>query len=109
MLAAISNAMVGLKKQYYGKGPESARTYINDNYVFCVLQNVLTRNEETLLEVGEDDLVRTYRLRFEEAMRDTTMGAVEQITGRRVIGYESQIIFRPAIAFEFFVLDSAPS
>lgn len=108
MLAAISNAMVGLKKQYYGKGPEHARTYINDNYVFCVLQNLLTRNEETLLEVGEDDLVRTYRLRFEEAMRETTSGAIEQITGRRVVGYNSQIIFRPAIAFEFFVLDAPP-
>ena len=108
MLAALSNAMVGLKKQYYGKGPESARTYINDNYVFCVLQNLLTRNEETLLEVGEDALVRTYRLRFEEAMRDTTMGAVAEITGRRVVGYQSQIIFRPAIAFEFFVLDAPP-
>jgi uncharacterized protein YbcI len=108
MLAAISNAMVGLKKQYFGKGPEKARTYINDNYVFCVLQNVLTRNEETLLEVGEDDLVRSYRLRFQEAMRDTTMEAVEQITGRRVIGYHSQIVFRPAIGFEIFVLDAPP-
>jgi uncharacterized protein YbcI len=108
MLAAISNAMVGLKKQYFGKGPEKARTYINDNYVFCVLQNVLTRNEETLLEVGEDDLIRTYRLRFQEAMRETTTQAVEQITGRRVIGYHSQIVFRPAIGFEIFVLDEPP-
>jgi uncharacterized protein YbcI len=108
MLAAISNAMVGLKKQYFGKGPEKARTYINDNYVFCVLQNVLTRNEETLLDVGEDDLVRNYRLRFQEAMRDTTTEAVAQITGREVIGYHSQIVFRPAIAFEIFVLDGPP-
>jgi uncharacterized protein YbcI len=108
LLADISNAMVGLKKGFYGKGPTKAKTYINDNYVFCVLQNVLTRNEETLLEVGEDDIVRSYRLRFEEAMRDTTMGAVAEITGRRVIGYQSQIIFRPAIAFEFFVLDAPP-
>ena len=108
MLAAISNAMVGLKKEFFGKGPEKARTYINDNYVFCVLQNVLTRNEETLLEVGEDDLVRTYRLRFQEAMRETTTRAIEEITGRRVIGYHSQIVFRPAIAFEIFVLDAPP-
>jgi uncharacterized protein YbcI len=108
MLAAISNAMVGLKKEYFGKGPEKARTYINDNYVFCVLQNVLTRNEETLLNVGEDALVRTYRLRFQEAMRDTTTEAIEQITGRRVIGYHSQIVFRPAIGFEIFVLDAPP-
>jgi uncharacterized protein YbcI len=109
MLAEISNAMVGLKKRFYGKGPTSVKTYINDNYVFCVLQNVLTRNEETLLEVGEDDLIRNYRLRFQEAMRDTTTEAIEQITGRRVIGYHSQIVFRPAIAFEIFVLDAPPS
>jgi uncharacterized protein YbcI len=108
MLAAISNAMVGLKKQFFGKGPEKARTYINDNYVFCVLQNVLTRNEETMLEVGEEDLIRTYRLRFQEAMRETTMGAVAEITGRRVIGYHSQIVFNPAISFEIFVLDAPP-
>src|SRR3954471_3755119 len=46
--AAISNAMVGLKKAYYGKGPVKAKTYINDNIIFCVLQGGPTRNEETL-------------------------------------------------------------
>ncbi len=39
----ISNAMVGLKKRYYGKGPENARTYLNDNYVMCVLEGGITR------------------------------------------------------------------
>jgi len=34
----VSNAMVGLKKEFYGKGPTEAKTYINDNYVFCVLK-----------------------------------------------------------------------
>ena len=52
MRAAISNAMVGLKKRYYGKGPERARTYLNDNYVFCAMEGVLTRNEETLVAAG---------------------------------------------------------
>lgn len=106
--ADISNAMVGLKKQYYGKGPTQAKTYINDNYVFCVLQGGLTRNEETLLEHGQQDLVRQYRLRFQEAMKETTMKAVEEITGRRVIGYHSQIVFDPEYGFEIFVLDGAP-
>ena len=104
----ISNAMVGLKKQYYGKGPVKSKTYINDNYVFCVLEGGLTRNEETLLEAGEEDLVRRYRLRFQEAMRETTMKAVEEITGQRVIGYHSQIVFDPEYGFEIFVLDAPP-
>ena len=42
--AALSNAMVGLKKRHYGKGPERARTFINDEYVFCALEGGLTRN-----------------------------------------------------------------
>ena len=104
----ISNAMVGLKKQFYGKGPVKCKTYINDNYVFCVLEGGLTRNEETLLQAGQEDLVRTYRLRFQEAMSKTTTKAVEEITGRNVIGYHSQIMFDPEFGFEIFVLDAPP-
>jgi uncharacterized protein YbcI len=108
MRMAISNAVVGLKKRYYGKGPTRAQTYINDNYVFAVLEGGLTRNEETLLEAGEEDLVRNYRLAFQEAMAKPTIEAIEQVTGRRVIGYHSQIVFRPERAFEIFVLDEPP-
>jgi uncharacterized protein YbcI len=107
-LAAISNAMVQAKKQYYGRGPTKARTYINDNYVFCVMEGGLTANEETLLEAGEHDLVRSYRLRFQEVVGAPLVEAVERILGRRVIGYHSQIIFEPARIFEIFVLDDEP-
>jgi hypothetical protein len=55
--ASISNAMVRLKKRFYGKGPERARTYLNDNYVFCALESGLTRNEQTLVEAGQEDAV----------------------------------------------------
>ena len=105
----ISNAMVGLKKQFYGKGPTKAKTYINDNYVFCILEGGLTRNEETLIEAGEHALVRQYRLRFQEVMGTTTTKAVEEITGCKVIGYHSQIVFEPEYGFEMFVLDREPT
>ena len=105
---AISNAMVALKKRYYGKGPENARTYLNDNYVMCVLEGGLTRNEQTLLDAGQQDLVRNYRLAFQEAMEKPTTEAVAQITGRNVIGYHSQIVFEPMHGFEIFVLDAPP-
>jgi uncharacterized protein YbcI len=105
MRAEISNAMVGLKKDFYGKGPHKAKTFLNDNYVFCVMEGGLTRNEETLIERGHEDLVRNFRLRFQEAMEEPTVEAVQRITGCSVIGYHSQIVFNPERAFEIFVLD----
>ena len=104
----ISNAMVGLKKQFYGKGPVKSKTYINDNYVFCVLEGGLTQNELTMLQAGEEELVRSYRLRFQEVMKEMTMKAVEEITGQRVVAYHSQIMFDPEYGVEIFVLDAPP-
>ena len=109
MRLAISNALVMVKKRLYGKGPVKAKTYINDNYVFAVLEGGLTKNEETLIEAGEHRLVREYRLRFQEAVADTIRTAVEEVTGRRVLAYHSQIVFEPDRAFEIFVLDGPPA
>jgi uncharacterized protein YbcI len=108
MRLAISNALVGIKKQLYGKGPVKAKTYINDNYVFSVLEGGLTRNEETLLAAGEHRLVREYRLRFQESVSPTITTAIEEVTQRKVLAYHSQIVFEPDRAFEIFVLDGPP-
>jgi uncharacterized protein YbcI len=108
--AAISNALVGLKKEFYGKGPTAAKTYFNDDWVFTVLEGGLNRNEETLLEAGQERLVREVRLRFQEAVTRTIIGAVEEITGRKVLTYHSQIMFDPVRTVEMFLLEpSAPS
>jgi uncharacterized protein YbcI len=104
----VSNAMVGMKKQLYGKGPVKAKTFINDNIVFCVLEGGLTKNEETLLAAGEEHLVRQYRLRFQEVVAKTAHEAIERITGCTVLTYHSQIVFDPNRMFEIFVLDREP-
>jgi uncharacterized protein YbcI len=108
MRASISNAMVGLKKELYGKGPVKVKTFINDNFIFCVLEDGLTQNEKTLIAAGEERLVRQYRLRFQEVVTNSSTEAVERLTGRKVIGYHSQIVFNPDRTFEIFVLDEAP-
>src|SRR3712207_8963571 len=97
--------MVGVKKQYYGRGPTAAKSWILDDYVFVALEGGLTRNEETLLAHGQEALVRSYRLAFEEAMADIMIKAVAEITGRRVLTYHSQIVFGPTRSFEIFVLE----
>jgi uncharacterized protein YbcI len=102
---AIANALVGLKKQYYGRGPTAAKTYLCDDYVFVVMENGLTRNEQTLLEAGRQELVREYRLSFQEAVTETITSTVSQLVGRKVIGYHSQIVFDPDRVFEIFVLE----
>ena len=105
MRAALSNALVALIKEHWGKGPTAAKSFINDEYVFTVLEGGLIRNEETLLAAGEQSLVRQFRLVFQQAIRDPMCEAVEKITGRKVLDYHSQIVFEPPRAFEIFVLD----
>src|SRR3954454_3864364 len=106
MRAALSNALVALMKQYSGKGPTAAKSFINDEYVLTVLEGGLTRNEETLLGAGMADVVRDYRLSFQQAIRADICSAVERCTGRKVLDYHSQIVFDPPRSFEIFVLDA---
>src|SRR6201987_193538 len=89
---ALANAMVGMKKQFYGRGPTAAKPWILDDYVFVAMEGGLTRNEETLLADGKEDLIREYRLSFEETVSATSMSAVEELRGRRVLTYPSQIV-----------------
>jgi uncharacterized protein YbcI len=106
---ALANSMMGIMKQFYGKGPTGAKAWVLDDYVFIAMEDGLTRNEETLLEDGKEDLVRAYRLAFQETMRDTMMGTVAEITGRHVLSYHSQIVFHPTRAFEIFLLEPTAS
>jgi uncharacterized protein YbcI len=106
--AALASAMVGLKKQFYGRGPTAAKAWILDDYVFVALEGGLTRNEETLLADGKEDLIRRYRLSFQETVGEITMQAVTDITGRKVLTYHSQIVFHPTRAFEIFLLEPEP-
>jgi uncharacterized protein YbcI len=102
--AKLANAMVGLKKEYFGRGPTAAKAWLLDDYIFVAMEGGLTRNEETLLAAGREDVVRSSRLTFQEVVGATSVGAVEEITGRRVANYHSQVVFNPMRAFEIFTL-----
>jgi uncharacterized protein YbcI len=103
-LAAVANELVRLKAQYYGKGPTEAKAYLNDDVLVVVLKGGLTTVERTLLDAGEDGMVRQVRLRFQEIMEQNFIDAVQRLTDQRVLTYMSQIVFDPDFCFEFFVL-----
>ena len=105
LLAAVSNEMVRLKAQHYGKGPVEAKAYLNDNWVFAVLRGGFTRVEETLIAAGDEDLVRQVRMRFQEQTEGRFVDAVERITGRKVLNYQSAVLVDPDYVVEMFLLD----
>jgi uncharacterized protein YbcI len=103
-LAAISNAIVAIFAEFYGRGPTKAKSYAFDDYVVTVLEDILTTVERTLVDRGEEDLVRKVRLTFQEAEAARFTSAVSEIAGREVVGYHSQVTFNPSLGFEIFVL-----
>src|SRR3954453_8961038 len=103
--AAISNAIVGIHSKHYGKGPTKAKTYLIDNTVVCVMQEVFTTVERTLIESGKGDLVREVRTSFQNALRDEFTDAIYQSTGRRPRAFMSQIDCDADMAIKFFLLE----
>src|SRR5437764_89883 len=93
--AAISNAIVHLLRAHYGRGPTKAKTYLFDDYVFCVLEHVLTTSEQTLADAGQHDLIRRTRTAFRDMLAEEFQAAVAEATGRPVVAYHSQISFDP--------------
>ena len=106
--AEISNGIVKLFSEYYGRGPVKAKTYLMDNYSFTVLENTLTTAEATLVQAGQHEMVRDFRLAFQKEMAGRFKGVVELATKQRVLTYQSQLTFDPDHCIEFFVLDGQP-
>jgi uncharacterized protein YbcI len=105
-LADVTNGIVRLFSEYYGRGPTRAKSYIlDDAYVVTVLRDTLTTVERTLADTGHGDQVRAVRLTFQEAMADTFKAVVEEALGRRVASYHSQLLIDADMGFELFLLE----
>lgn len=104
VLTAISDGMVGLLKEFYGRGPTRAKSYYQDDLVVCVLRGGFSRVEETLLQGGRGPAVIEQRMAFQELMRDRFEGVIEHATGRRVIGFMSGNQQHPDMMCEVFIL-----
>ena len=105
-LAQVTNGIVRLFTEYYGRGPTRAKSYLlDDTYLVTVLRDTMTTVERTLAAGGHADQVRGVRLVFQEAMADSFMGVVEKALGRGVAAYHSQLLVDADIGFELFVLE----
>ncbi len=104
MLTAISDGMVALMKEFYGRGPTRAKSYYEDDLVVCVLRGGFSRAEQTLLDGGRGAAVIQQRMEFQEVMRGRFDDVIERATGRPVIGFMSGNQQAPDMMCEVFIL-----
>jgi uncharacterized protein YbcI len=107
LLLQISNAMVRVQKEFFGKGPTKAKSYMFDDLLVVVMREGMTTAERTMLEFGHPDQVRQFRQLYQDEMTERLTGMVQDLTGRKVINYQSQVLFDPDMVLEIFVFDPA--
>jgi uncharacterized protein YbcI len=109
-LMAVSDAMIRLHKEQFGRGPTRARSYFaGPDALVCVLEDTLLPAERKLVELGEEARVRETRISFQAATAEDFITAVEEIIRRKVRGFASAIDARRNVAFENFLFEpSAP-
>jgi len=105
---AISAAIVALYAGVYGHERTTATTYLNDNIVVCVLESILTTEEDVLIATGSGDEVIDGRIGFQTETEDEFTAAIERLTNRRVTAFLSANQTTPGVACELFFLDSPP-
>ena len=104
VLTAISEGMVALLKEFYGRGPTRVKTYYEDDLVVCLLRGGFSRVEQTLFEGGRGQSVIQQRMEFQDLMRARFEDVIRRTTGRRVIGFMSGNQQDPDIMCEVFIL-----
>jgi uncharacterized protein YbcI len=105
LTAEISNTVVQALSRTTGRGPTKAKTTLGDNGVFVVLQDTLTRGEQNLADAGEGKAVLDLRRKWQAVMKTDVSREIEELTGRKVIGFMSDNHIDPDLAVEVFVLE----
>jgi uncharacterized protein YbcI len=107
-MQAISNAMVKLHKEQFGRGPTTARSdFAGPDTLVCVMEDALLPAERRMVEMGEQQRVREARLYYQVATTDAFVSAVEDIVERRVRAFASASDPDQNVVFEIFHFESS--
>ena len=107
----ISDEMVRLYKDQFGRGPTRARTHwAGPDVVTVVLEDTLTPAERNLVKMGEHQRLRDTRMFFQYATVAEFCEPIERLTGRKVKAFLSAIDTEvEGMCVETFVLHPAGS
>ena len=105
LLAAVTDAMVGLHERYHHRVPVTAKTLLlGDDLLACVLGGVYTDVEKTMIELQRTTIVQETRSAFQNAMQHKFIAAVEGLSGRGVLAFISNHHVGPDMEIELFML-----
>jgi uncharacterized protein YbcI len=104
-LANISRRIVGLHKEFYGRGPTKAKTYFADDLLVVLMRGGFSKAEQTLLQEGRGDSVIQQRLDFQDVMKERFIEVIEDELGRKVAGMMSASHQEPDLLGQMFILE----
>jgi uncharacterized protein YbcI len=106
LLSAISNRIVAILRDHYGRGPMKAKTYALDDLIVVVMRGSgFTPLEKTMMDSGEATRVVDMRHDFQRMMTRQFTEAIEELTGRNVVAFLSQAHVDPDLTLEIFFVD----
>jgi uncharacterized protein YbcI len=107
-LLEVSNAMVGLYKEAFGRGPTKARAqFAGHDMLLVTLESSLTVAERNLVVMGEHQRLREARLFLSYALEDQFRAIVEQALGRKTLAFISGIDTARDVTIKLFTLEPA--
>jgi uncharacterized protein YbcI len=102
----ISRDIVRLHANLYGRGPTKAKTHLTEEYAMCILEEVFTPAEKTLIRAGNSEQVKATRDAFQDAVEPEFREAVESATGWKVRAFVSVVNVNIDAAFEIFLFEA---
>ena len=105
LLTAVTESMVALHERYHHRPPGSAKSQmLGDDLIACVMGEVYTDVEKTMIELQHTPVVQATRSAFQQAMQMKFIAEVERLTGRQVLAFISDSHVGPDMEIELFVL-----
>ena len=106
LMSSISNEMVKLYKEQFGRGPTKVRTHwAGPDTVVVLLEDTLSPAERNLVKMGEHQRLRDLRMFFQYATVREFCAPIERLTGRKVRSFLSAIDTEvEGLSTEVFVL-----
>jgi uncharacterized protein YbcI len=110
--AEITESLIRFEKEYMGRGPLEAKTYLVDDMVIVRFKGVMTQAEHQLATSNQGtrgrDLIKQIRIELIEKGRPLLEAVIREITGQKVISLHTDISTSTGERVIIFTLDAPP-
>lgn len=101
--------MIKFEREYMGRGPTEARTYLIEDMVLIRMKGIITRAESHLASADPSgrgrDLVKQSRTELLEKAKPLLIGIIEKEAGAKVISMHTDISVKSGERMILFTLD----